>query len=92
MPGELTVPCVCEFYGVAIYFYYNDHSPPHFHAEYAEFEAKFLIDTLELFEGRLPRRARALVIEWATEHRLELQDNWQRARHGEPLQPIDSLE
>ena len=41
------MPCVCEFYGVAIYFYYNDHAPPHFHAEYAEFEAKFLIDTLE---------------------------------------------
>ena len=40
------MPCVCEFYGVAIYFYYNDHAPPHFHAEYAEFEAKFLIDTL----------------------------------------------
>jgi hypothetical protein len=59
------MPCVCEFYGVAIYFYYNDHAPPHFHAEYAEFEAKFLIDTLELFEGTLPRRARTLVIEWA---------------------------
>jgi hypothetical protein len=86
------MPCVCEFYGVAIYFYYNDHAPPHFHAEYAEFEAKFLIDTLELFEGTLPRRARTLVIEWASEHRLELQQNWERARNGEPLIQIESLE
>lgn len=86
------MPCVCEFYGVAIYFYYNDHAPPHFHAEYAEFEAKFLIDTLELFEGSLPRRARTLTIEWASEHRLELQENWDRARNGEPLLQIESLE
>ena len=77
---------------MAIYFYYNDHAPPHFHAEYAEFEAKFLIDTLELFEGSLPRRARTLVIEWAAEHRLELQQNWERARNGERLVQIESLE
>lgn len=27
------MPRVSEFFGVAIYFYFNDHPPPHFHAE-----------------------------------------------------------
>ena len=33
------MPRVSEFFGIAIYMYYNDHMPPHFHAEYAEHEA-----------------------------------------------------
>ena len=60
------MPCVSEFFGIAVYFYFNDHSPPHFHAKYAEYEARFYIDTLEMYEGELPRRARSLVIEWGT--------------------------
>ena len=37
------MPRICEFFGVVIYMYYNDHRPPHFHAEYAEHEALFTI-------------------------------------------------
>jgi hypothetical protein len=29
------VPSICEFFGIAIFMYYNDHAPPHFHAEYS---------------------------------------------------------
>jgi hypothetical protein len=39
--------------------------PPHFHAEYAEHEALVAIETLEVVRGELPRRALALVLEWA---------------------------
>jgi hypothetical protein len=28
----LRVPHICEFYGIVIALYYNDHAPPHFHA------------------------------------------------------------
>ena len=34
------MPRVSEFFGIVIYMYYNDHMPPHFHAEYAEHEAR----------------------------------------------------
>jgi hypothetical protein len=57
------MPCVSEFFGIAIYMYYNDHAPPHFHAEYAGDEAKFNIATLEIVDGTIPRRARSLVME-----------------------------
>ncbi len=41
------------------------HAPPHFHALYSEFEALINIQTLEIYQGKLPRRALALVLEWA---------------------------
>ena len=86
------MPCVSEFFGIAIYMYYNDHNPPHFHAEYAGQEAKFTISTLEVLRGELPRRARALVLEWAAFNRGALFENWERARRGESLEMIDPLD
>ena len=56
-------PCVSEFYGIAIDMYYNDHAPPHFHAEYGEDEEQFTIESLALLAGNLPRRSKSLVLE-----------------------------
>tara|TARA_B100000315_G_C14067444_1_gene359063 strand:+ start:168 stop:389 length:222 start_codon:yes stop_codon:yes gene_type:complete len=72
--------------------FYNDHVPPHFHAEYAEHEAVYEIETIEVLRGRLPRRAHALVVEWTTLHRAELTDNWIKARDGLPLQRVEPLD
>ena len=72
--------------------YYNDHAPSHFHVRYAEHLAKVNIETLDLFEGRLPRRALALTLEWAALHREELRQNWDKARNGLELQQIEPLE
>ena len=66
--------------------------PPHFHAEYAEHEAIYEISTLDVARGSLPRRAHALVIEWASQHRAELRDDWERARLEKPLSEIEGLE
>jgi hypothetical protein len=72
--------------------YYNDHAPPHFHARYAEHEAVVAIDTLEVVEGSLPRRALALVLEWAAIQRTALRANWDRARFGVKLEQVPPLE
>ncbi len=40
------MPCVSRFFGIAIYFYFNEHAPPHFHAIYGEYEAIYEIETL----------------------------------------------
>ncbi|HVR99930.1 MAG TPA: DUF4160 domain-containing protein [Thermoanaerobaculia bacterium] len=85
------MPCVSQFFGIAIYMYYNDHLPPHFHAEYAEHEALFSIASLEVLEGGLPHRAQALVLEWAALHRDELTSNWARAREGVAPRAIKPL-
>jgi hypothetical protein len=86
------MPRISEFYGIAIYMYYRDHSPPHFHAIYGEFDAEISIATTEIVEGELPRKARNLVQEWADAHRSELERDWDLARSGEPLEQIDPLE
>ena len=86
------MPRISEFFGVVIYVYFNDHSPPHFHAEYGDFEAVYTIDTMDILRGQLPRRAHIMVIEWALLHRDELRMNWQRAREQVPLEQIDPLD
>jgi hypothetical protein len=73
--------------------FFREHGVPHFHAVYGEYRASFAIATLELLEGELPRRARVSVLEWASDHRIELLANWDRARANEsPLVPIAPLE
>ena len=72
--------------------YFNDHPPPHFHAYYGEAEAVYTIQTLEVLEGGLPRRAHNLVLEWASASRVELMANWNQARQSQPLSPISPLE
>ena len=72
--------------------YYRDHAPPHFHAIYGEFEATVSIETGDLLDGRLPRRARSLVSEWTGAHQGELQNIWELARDSQPLPAIEGLE
>lgn len=57
--------------------FWRDHAPAHFHALYAEHEARIDIRTLEVIEGSLPKRALTLVLEWAQEHRAELMEDWE---------------
>jgi len=86
------MPRVSEFFGIVISMYYNDHLPPHFHAEYGEHEAVYEIDTLDILQGRLPRRAHNLVVEWALLRRSELRENWDHARQGKTLLHIEPLD
>ena len=86
------MPKVSEFYGIAIYMYFDDHPPPHFHARYAEHEAVIRIDDVSVQRGTLPPRALGLVVEWATLRKAELADAWRRAEQGQPVPKIDPLE
>jgi hypothetical protein len=72
--------------------YFNDHLPPHFHADYGEYAAELTIETLDIIRGRLPQRVLGLVLEWAVIHRNELREDWERARVKEPLVSIPPLE
>jgi hypothetical protein len=89
---SLSVPEISRFFGIVIKMFFDDHNPPHFHAEYAENVALIDIRTLSVFAGRLPPRAMGLVIEWATLHQQELFADWERARTQQDLQRIAPLE
>jgi hypothetical protein len=86
------MPRISEFYGIAIYMYYRDHAPPHFHAFYAGQQAVFEIATGALTQGHIPRRARKMVEEWIASRRLELQQNWDSAVASQPLVEIPPLD
>ena len=85
------MPEISRFYGIVIKMYFADHAPPHFHAEYAEHEARIAIGSLAVLSSNLPPRAAGLVAEWATLHQAELQVLWERAATLQPLYRIDPL-
>ena len=85
------MPTISSFYGILIRMFYNDHSPPHFHALYGEFQATIDIEKLIVLEGELPRRALDLVLDWAELNQTELQGNWELARANQTLGKIKPL-
>jgi hypothetical protein len=45
------MPIISTFYGIIIQMYWHDHSPPHFHARYAEEQVVIDIHTLKILQG-----------------------------------------
>ena len=84
------MPRISAFYDIVITMYYADHSPPHFHARYGEFQAHRDLVGPDL-NGHLPNRAAQLVDEWCQLHRAELAADWDLAIAERPLVTIDPL-
>lgn len=78
--------------GIAIYMYFGEHNPPHFHAIYGRYEAEILIENRQILKGKLPVRALSLVREWAAKYQDQLRQDWELARRHEALKPIPPLE
>lgn len=86
------MPEISRFLGIVIAIYYNDHAPPHFHAQYGEHKVKIGISDGHILAGQLPRRAEKLVFEWLDLHRAELMQDWELAEQRKPLFKIEPLE
>ena len=77
--------------GVTVWFWSNDHEPPHFHAKRrGEWEVKvsFLLDAKEMIEivwseKEPPQRALQELTSLAEQHRVALLEQWQELREGE---------
>ncbi|NEN22013.1 DUF4160 domain-containing protein [Cryomorpha ignava] len=85
------MPEISRFYGIIIRMYFQDYNPPHFHAEYQGMKAEYAIGTLDILVGKMPRRANALILEWASKNRVELMNNWHKAIIPESMNPIEPL-
>ena len=64
--------------------YYDDHTPPHFHAEYNGNKARCI-------KGALPSRQLKLILAWCVLHQDELMQNWELSKDGKPLNRINPL-
>jgi hypothetical protein len=86
------MPEISRFYGIIIRMFFNDHSPPHFHASYSEYTAQINIDSGNIINGELPKRALRLVQEWTELHRDELVKNYYESqKEGGIINKIEPL-
>lgn len=72
--------------------YFNDHSPPHFHAFHGDDEALIEWGSVpKVYRGSLPKAALKHVLNWAALRAVELDADWNRARAGPALDQIAPL-
>lgn len=71
------MPTFFTIAGVKIQLFYDDHVPPHFHAEIAEYEALIGIEANEILAGKLPNKKKKLILEWAKVNEQELMAIWE---------------
>ena len=86
------MPQISRFLGIIISMYFDDHNPPHFHAQYNEYKVQVRIGDLSVIQGKLPPRVLGLVVEWATIHQDELEINWDLIKQKQPLNKIEPLQ
>jgi len=85
------VPELSRFLGIVIAMFYRDHEPAHFHAVYGEYQITVGIEE-GVVKGEFPRRALRHVLEWYELNKVDLAENWKRAKESQPLQRIPPLE
>lgn len=85
------MPEVSLFFGIRVTMYYDDHNPPHFHAEYNG--QKVLVDIIKcrVLRGQFPSRQLKFVLAWTEIHRDELMQDWELAKDNLPLIKIAPL-
>ncbi len=86
------MPIISLFYGIKITMYFDEHRPPHFHAEYNGNKAEVLIRDAKVIQGALPKKQLKLVLAWAVMHEEELMENWNEIEKGtmklKKIQPL----
>ena len=85
------MPVISEFYGIKISMFWNEHMPPHFHAEYGG--KSVIVDILNgvVIKGVFPFKQLKLVLAWCEIRRDELMRNWESAQGHDQLRKIDPL-
>ena len=85
------MPEVSRFFGIIIRMFYDEHNPPHFHAEYSGKKAVFDFSG-NIVKGSLSSRtATRLVREWVDLHVSELEEDWELARESQEIKKIEPL-
>ena len=86
------MPEISRFFGIIIRMFYDEHNPPHFHAEYQGNKAVFDLQG-NITKGNLSSKtATRLVREWIDLHKAELEDDWNLARGGREINKIAPLD
>ena len=76
------MPVISYFFGIKIMMYFDEHRPPHFHAEYNGNRAEISIKDARVIKGALPMKQLKMVLGWTVIHESELLENWQEIENG----------
>lgn len=73
------MPEISRFYGIVIKMFFKpkEHEPSHIHALYSEHIGIFNLQTMEMIEGDLPKKAQELVMEWLQKNQKDLLEMWE---------------
>ncbi|PIP07557.1 MAG: transcriptional regulator [Syntrophobacteraceae bacterium CG23_combo_of_CG06-09_8_20_14_all_50_8] len=86
------MPEICRFFGIIIRMFFDEHDPPHFHAEYQGGKAVFDFNG-NVMKGSLnSKTATKLVREWIDLRLKDLEEDWELARAGKEVKKIAPLE
>lgn len=77
------MPCICQFDGIKIYMYVEDHVPPHVHAEYSGDEALIRIIDGGIHKGAIRAAQLKSVQRWLDLRRDEVNAAWIKAASGQ---------
>ncbi len=75
-----------------IRMFWRDHEPPHFHASYGSDVVLVNIETMEVIQGSVPKRALSLIREWAALHKDDLMEDWELCKQRKLPRKIPPLE
>ena len=85
------MPIISKFFGIVIRLFYDEHNPPHLHAEYQRKKAVFDFQGNITRGGLSSKTAIKLIREWIDLHSTELQEDWELARAGKTIREITPL-
>ena len=86
------MPEISRFFGIIMRMFFDEHNPPHVHAEYQGHKAVFDLSG-NITRGDLASKtATKLVREWIDLHLAELKTDWELAQAGKDVNKIAPLE
>jgi hypothetical protein len=85
------MPEISRFFGIVVLLNYNDHTPPHFHAQSGDEEMLVGINDLQVIRGSMSARNKRLVMKWAALHKEELMHAWNEAQAHHVPDKIEPL-
>jgi len=85
------MPEICRFFGIIIRIFFDEHDPPHFHAEYQGNKAVFDFNGSVLKGDLNSKTATRLVREWIDLSLDALKEDWELAKAGKEIKKIAPL-
>ncbi len=78
------MPTICEFDGMTIHVYVNEHNPPHIHVKCSGEEASIIIATGVVDKGKIPSGKLKKVRSWLEDRRQQVEHAFINAQSGLP--------